>query len=293
MSSRNYPRLPIEEFGHKLITTGDLDPLYIAVYKSELPDEKRARWLLAYWCLYNAGVASWLADCDDYWRYIEEAAANTTPSPIGGRWPRGAERRHWRGAQAIASAVDLQRNSNWVVNPHTLVEWLAYGPSDGAEPVPDTVKFADVAKRVQTLRGFGPWISFKVGDMLDRLDVVNVCFEEAEVFMFDDPRKAALMLTKQRLGLPDNAKLKDEAAAIAQVVAYLKEQFKELPAPPMFDRPVDLQEVETVLCKWKSHCNGHYPPGKDTLEINEGLEPWVAVSETARLIKSNMPQWRD
>ena len=292
MSSRNYPRLQIEEFGRKLIETGDLDPLYIALYKSELPDDQRARWLLGYWCLYNAGLASWLSEQegDAFWDALFLAADNTTPSPIGGRWPRGAERRHWRGAQAKASALNLQ---NAWSRPERLVEWLAYGDANQPEPVPDTVQFKDVSERVQTLRGFGPWISFKVGDMLDRLDIVNVCFEQAEVFMFDDPRKAALMLTRQRLGLPENAKLKDETAAIAQVVAYLKEQFKELYAAPMLDRPIDLQEVETVLCKWKSHCNGHYPVGNDTIEINEGMEPWAAVSETARLVKSNMPKWRD
>jgi hypothetical protein len=52
----------------------------------------------------------------------------------------------------------------------------------------------------------------------------------------------------------------------------LPEHLGSLYAPPARDRLVNVQECETVLCKYKSHINGHYPPGKDTLEVLHGLK---------------------
>ena len=43
-------------------------------------------------------------------------------------------------------------------------------------------------------------------------------------------------------------------------------------APPEFDRLIDVQETETILCKWKSYLGGHYEIGKDTREIEERLK---------------------
>ena len=47
------------------------------------------------------------------------------------------------------------------------------------------------------------------------------------------------------------------AAAVGWAVGYLTHEFRDLPAPPGWDRPVALNEIETVLCKWKAHINGH------------------------------------
>src|SRR6185437_10528018 len=66
-----------------------------------------------------------------------------------------------------------------------------------------------------------------------------------------------------------------------QVVAHLARQFGDLLAPPWRDRPVNIQEIETVLCKWKSHLHGRYPVGKDTSEVKHGLYAWGKCSETA------------
>ncbi|GAG17632.1 unnamed protein product, partial [marine sediment metagenome] len=53
-----------------------------------------------------------------------------------------------------------------------------------------------------------------------------------------------------------------------------------------------LQEVETVLCKWKSHMNGCYPMGKDTREITEGLAPWAGYT-SVREFREYMPAMVD
>lgn len=274
-------RLSIEAFGLDLLETGDLDPVYLALWRANLKTDVVLRFLIAYWCLYHVGAAAWIADGADFWGYMEAAAANEEPAPTGGRWPRGAERRHWRGKQAIDSVVALQGVS---LDPAELIRGLLGEPSQSSIP------FRTVRDGVLKWRGFGPWIAFKIADMIDRLDIKHVDFTEAEVFMFDTPRQAALMLVRQKLQLPDNAKLKDENWAIVEASAYLINHFNGHMAPPREERPVGLQEVETILCKYKSHLSGHYPLGKDTREIIEGLHEWAPLSETAQQLLTELTQ---
>ena len=125
--------------------------------------------------------------------------------------------------------------------------------------------------------------------MVDRVIGAHVDFTHAAVFMFKDPVMAALMVWRNYHGLPDNARPKDRNAVIHEVVDHLTPMFQEFKAPPLYDRPVGLQEVETVLCKWKSHMNGHYPLFNDIIEIREGVEPWVDHSPLAAEFLGGMP----
>lgn len=286
MPGRKYERLSVEEFGQRLIVTRDLDPVYVALHDCPFDHATMSRWLLGYWCTYHCGVASYLSDQtdEDFWKFLMRAAVNETPAPGGGRWPRGSERRHWRGQQAVRSAEDLQARSGG--DPGALVEALWKGPMD----------YASVARRVKEWRGFGDWISFKVADMIDRVQCRPVDFDEAAVFMFKDPAKAALMVYNQRnsRGIDiDNCTREQRAAAIHAVVTYLTAYFDDLKAPPLYDRPVGLQEVETVLCKWKSHMNGHYPLFNDIDEINHGMVNWVPLSRNAEHFARCMPKRED
>ena len=283
---RHYERLSIEDFGAHLLDTGDLDPIYIALHKMELDEDYLKRWLLAYWCYYDAGVACWMSTLTDpelYWDTMMMAAENTTPPPVNVnmRWPRGHERRHFRGQQGIDAIKSLRMR--YPSGPSGLFTKLCL---QELNPAP----FATISKMVQEERGFGPWISFKVGDMLDRLDILPVSFEQAEVFMFKDPTEAALRLWRLKGGMNETAMPKDKGQAINQVVGYLRHHFKDHTAPPRHERAVDLQEVETILCKWKSHMNGHYPMQNDTIEIRAGLEPWRRGCQIASLMISCMPE---
>jgi hypothetical protein len=151
------------------------------------------------------------------------------------------------------------------------------------------IPFKMISERAQMHKYFGPWIGFKIADMVDRVLGHEVSFDNAAVFMFKDPMKAAYTLWRYHNDLPETARPKDEASMVNGVVDYLKEQFSDLKAPPLGDRPIDLQEVETVLCKWKSHMNGHYPLMNDIDEINAGLEEWEHWSEAAKEFKAVMP----
>src|SRR5690606_13153596 len=128
MAKRDYPRLDIYEFGRHLLETGDLDPVYIALDRMEWSQvEQLGRWLVAYWAFYHCGVASWLSehDRDSFWDVMELAARNEDPAPPGGRWPRGSERRHFRGAQSLNAIAEWRQA--YGDNPHEMVSWIAGG----------------------------------------------------------------------------------------------------------------------------------------------------------------------
>lgn len=273
----SHTQLSIVDFGKLLLKSGDLDPVYILLKQTEFTPDQLKRWLIAYWCYYDVGVATYLSEFTghSFWDKMLEAAKNETSPPIGGRWKRGKERRHARGAQGLRMVSDLSRLYGG--NPEQMVDYIVGGAPS----------YEETSKRIMSHAQFGPWISFKICDMIDRVLGVKIDFTNAAVFMFADPKKAAVMFWRESQGFGENVKPKDENLVIEQVVEYLAAQFTGFKAPPLSDRAVDLQEIETVLCKWKSHRNKHYPPLNDLIEIADSLRPWVeAENATAAMMFS-------
>jgi hypothetical protein len=285
VGGRKYEKLPIEEFGRQLISTGDLDPVYIALRnlrKADWDERQVYRFLIGYWCWYHCGVASYLSELWDpplFWMAMADAAKNIQAPYSHERWPRGSERRHARGAQAEGMVQNLR--TLHLDLPEGMVNDLIMPCKQvGVTKLP----FKLVAERVQQYRLFGPWMTFKVADMIDRVLEVPVDFDHAAVFMFKDPVKAAHMVWRKHHGFPVGAIPRNEEEMLNGVVAYLEAAFSDLLAPPAFDRKIGLQEVETVLCKWKSHQNGHYPLFNDIDEITEGCEDWGQAAEEFRAV---------
>jgi hypothetical protein len=291
MSGRGYPRLGLLEFGEKLIESGDLDPVYVALNghntdQHSWEDGARERFLVAYWCLYHAGAACYVAqhDANDFWGVLAQAARNTDPAPTGGRWPRGHERRHWRGRQAVDSLNELTTRYSY---PEEMVRYVA---GEGGS-------FAQVSARAQEHRGFGPWIAFKICDMLERCLGVPIEFGSDAAFngIFKDPMEAAVQFWRVSQGFERRAAVypKDVRATVRAVVEHVRAHFhnhrEDFGAPPLADRPINVQEIETILCKWKSHMNGHYPLDNDTVEIKAGLREWMPHSPLASQFYDAMP----
>lgn len=280
--------LTIEEFGKTLLDSNDLDPVYVALYKlienKTWKYDRVKRFMVAYWCLYHCGVASHLSEQKGaaFWDLLGKAARNEGDAPVpGGRWPRAKERRHWRGGQAERSYEELRKR--YPNGPEQMIQTIYPTKVGGSLP------FADISRTSQVHRGFGDWIAFKIGDMLDRVLGYPVVFDHKEVFMFKDPHKAAIMLWQHKGGYKAEVRPKDEAVAVHGVVEYLVEHFKDYKAPPAMDRPVGFQEVETILCKWKSHVRGHYPVYNDLREIREGCSDWMFDEGTRQFIDA-MPK---
>jgi hypothetical protein len=297
MGTRKYDKLSIEDFGAHLLDNLDLDPIYVALSRLKCVEGgwdlgRLNRWLIAYWCFYHAGAACYIASRprEEFWDWMERAAANRVeePCPLGGNavnggWPRGHERRHFRGAQGYTAVKELKAK---YPEPEDFV--VALQSVDAGTSVP----FSKLSEKIREHRSFGPWIAFKVGDMLERVLGKQVDFTEAEVFMFEAPREAAILLWRTKQNLPGGARPKDEAQVIKQVLKYLSEAFSGHRAPPSRDRLLNIQEYETILCKWGSHVRGSYPLWNDIDEINSGLAIWSPVCPAAAEFLDACPKRR-
>lgn len=255
--------LEADEFGRQLVETQDLDPVYTILHAAKFERPKLERFLLAYWCFYHCGTCSWIVDQSDYWKAMKEAASNSIR-------PRGTERRHFRGLNGIKATEALSK-----IGVQKLFEPLYKLKPAG---------LADVMKYVKTWPQFGPWIAFKVADMLERLGLVKVCFSAADTFLFDSPREGAkLLVSRYANGEHVSEHLEPEWA-----FSYLETSIGTLRAPPAFERGLNGQEFETILCKYLKHWNGKYKVGDDWKEQKHHLQKFN--TPTARELLKCIPK---
>lgn len=288
----------VTEFGRSLLRTGDLDPVYVALYKAQLDRSTLARLCLAYWCFYSLGLAARLAEIKSpkaYWAAMMRAAVNEGQNPDGSKpYPRGAERRHYRGAQAVASMASLI--SLYPKGAEQAVDGMLGIGKGTARPYGLDMTYGSVSAAVQRHRGFGPWIAFKIADMSERVLGYGTDFTDCHLGIYKDPRQGAAVACLE-YRYPGSLK-QDGVNKFAQtpweypitdaelqetvshyVSIFRKERFK---APPNNNRLVNVQEIETIFCKYKSHLKGHYPLGKDTREIEHGLRGMGDLAESLR-----------
>jgi hypothetical protein len=235
-------RMSVEEFGTELLRTKDLDPVYVILYKADMIRSHLACWLLAYWWFYHSGVASALAlqgDGKDFYNAARAMAGNSAP--------RGTERRHFRGIACL-----------------DCIDWFSRRYEHPVELLKELEKartFRRIKKIVTCFPMFGPWIAFKIADMMERVWGASIQFDGKDLLSFyEEPREAARVVGS--LNGMDNE---------LDVLPYLEMRFQPFAAPPGEDRPVGIQEIETILCKWKAHIHGNYPIGKDTKEVRHHL----------------------
>lgn len=246
-------------WGRRLIETEDHDPLYSGLVRWDVKGSRKRRFMLAYWCCYSVGASWYISQyaSGTFWHKLRTAAENVQPSPLGERWPRAHERRHWRGQKCVDS-----------------VDWLTAKYNHPEEAV-IRLEQERTLKGVETTMGtwpqFGPWISFKAADMLERVLGVPVAFPNSILTLFKDPLKAAEMLVNV-----SGENWEGEGCTPQECADELLSQLQHLRAPGATDRPVNIQEVETVLCKWKSARGGHYHIGLDTRDHRAELEKWGA-----------------
>lgn len=272
--------LSIEEFGAHLLTTGDLDPIYIALNKCKFDEPTRNRWLTAYCAFYSAGFACWASERkgQDFWNGLMEAAINEIPAPCGGRWPRSSERRHFRGEQAKKTIADWEQA--YGNKPEVMMSYIAEGAP----------AFREVLARAQTHRSVGTWMGFKLVDLVDACMNIEIDQTDTSLFFYDTPKKSLLRLWREKMGYAEEVQPKDEQQVILAMTNYLKDALKEHTIPHRPNKPLDMFCLETIFCKHQSHLNGHYPLYNDIDEITHGLQAWILVSEHAKLFNAAMPK---
>jgi hypothetical protein len=177
--------LGIQEFGDRLIETRDLDPLYCGLVGADLDRGQLARYLLAYFCFYHAGASAWLSENsgDIYWQAMAMAARNeVAPSRYGlpgERWPRAAERRHFRGDKCVKA-----------------VKWLADHYPNADLAVPSLVDGYSVlgARAVMARVQKWPLFGWKVADMMETVWGSPVEFPRDFSLMYEEPRAALALI---------------------------------------------------------------------------------------------------
>jgi hypothetical protein len=150
------------------------------------------------------------------------------------------------------------------------------------ESLKSATTLAEVTKRVKTWYGFGDWIAFKVADMLERLEIATIEFEVDRVFLFDSPRKGAKILWNSINGNSPHPKPVDLANWASDFIVGNLSWY----APPRYERIINVQEAETILCKWKSYLGGHYKVGEDVESLQKALLRFPKCKLSQKLYKA-------
>jgi Alpha-glutamyl/putrescinyl thymine pyrophosphorylase clade 2 len=282
--------MSIEAFGAALLKTGDLDPMYLAVNNANLDYKVKHRLMMSYFCFYHLGAAAKMAEAatdKKFWALMMEAAEySPVKMPSAMSWPRGSERRHYRGEQAFKSMFELVERYGQQPVVSALQHFID-GPGKGSAHM----TFSSVSRNVQKHRGFGEWIAFKVADVAERVLGYDVDFSDCHLGIYKDPRQGAAVAyygyrPGHDVGIigsyndhPWDYPISD-LQLMETVQRYVK-HFSKVKAKGL-SRKVNVQEVETIFCKYKSHLKGHYPLGKDSEEIRHGLVGWGDLADQLR-----------
>lgn len=143
-------------------------------------------------------------------------------------------------------------------------------PEQAVETMCAGSTFQRVSNTVQGHRGFGPWIAFKIADMSERVLRRGTSFDDCELGIYKDPRQGLALVRHGDWQAPITAE--EVRETVAKAVAQFRRN--RLRAPPYNDRLVNVQEVETIACKYKSYVKGHYYVGKDISEVRHALQGW-------------------
>ncbi len=247
------------DFGADMFVTHDLDPVYSALAMTSMPDDMLKRWCLAYWCYYTAGVASKVAEAgsDKFYDLM------WLGSGLDGaeKWPRGMERRYFYGR----SAANLLNGLEEYGSPEKVVDAMTCHTD-----------FLSAFDAVKSFTGFGPWMGWKVADMAERVLCYDVDFSNSELDIYKDPKQAAAYI------LYDDKHADLSSDELHDICADMEKAFAGHMAPPYMDRPINIQEVETVLCKYKAHCYGFYPFGNDSRHMAKALVGWGDLADEVR-----------
>ena len=236
------------DFSRVLIESGDLDPDYIFINKvcekNGWGNERKAEWIAAKSVIYNSiGELEFLLhgknfDDVDY----------------------GNERRkHKRNAELFWNA--LYHNAQAHQGFYSMFSKVH--------------EDANIAlKQLQKFQGIGPWAAWKILDLLNcclgfNFDFKNVDFRLA----YEYPIRGMLLVAGE--DEERYKKVSDELyeSSMNEVYRQLEEGgILKCAAPPEYIRNINMQEIETCLCKYHSYYHGHYKAGEDIERLHMRID---------------------
>jgi len=245
------------QFSKILIESGDLDPDYIFINRASdalgWDNEKKAQWIAAKSVIYNSiGELEFLM----HGRHFSVL-------------DYGSERRkHKPNAELFWHA--LYDNAQSHGGFYKMFSKLHNDANVGL-------------KQLQKFQGIGPWAAWKILDLLNcclglKFDFHSVDFRLA----YEYPIRGMLLVAGE--DEERHKKVTDGlySEAMEQVYDQLRDAgLLESMAPPEYKRAINMQEIETCLCKYHSYYHGHYKAGEDIAELH------------TRIVKTEYPDIRE
>lgn len=227
----------------------DVEPMYVAIHRSGLSRLTKQKLCLAEGLADHLGLAAQMAEGSFFWvnalKYVQQ--------PL-----RGGARRHFRGRVAVEAVHQLSSHYPDV--------------SDFFDSLPSD--FHEARDYICDLPQFGFFSAFKIADMAERTCGCTIDFSKAWLADLAKFPRRGLTLAAQYLGTAD----------VEGLLCDLQDYKWDRLAPPLYDRPLNLQEIETCLCNY-GHKKWH-PPGYEGRELRKLLEGFGPI---ARRLQDCLP----
>jgi Alpha-glutamyl/putrescinyl thymine pyrophosphorylase clade 2 len=242
------------------VDTGDIDPTYYAFrgIRQDLGEKDVKKMLVSMLMFYDIGVSCQLTEVPDdaYWCKVEKIYPDCR---------RGSERRHFRGENGKKSIASIK----------------PFGSPDKFWDAMYAKDYLTIRENFANISGFGDYFIWKYADYCDRVFDMPVDMSGAIKFLPGEPRDGSKIIANE-MGL------KDENNFEATIDYCLSEaRGIGLKAPPAFERPIGLLEIETAYCMYKHAVTGNDYVGNDIL--NKHLVLSKVDSKLAKTLIKYLP----
>lgn len=237
------------EFSSKLISSGDLEPLYSMIWigreRGVFFDEAHLyRWLMAFWIYHNTYTACLLSKRKGkwFWREMERAATDN-----GQKYPRGETRRYMHGRKAETTVSYFAKV---YPKPEKFFDRLL-----NKESYPAALHF------VEAHYNFGAQWKYRIVDTAERvLGTSSLDLSKREHYLDMQTMRGATALCEWS----GEDHFEDDEDKVDFAFDLLADELRHLtPQLPGHARPLGAPEFEIALRKWRQYLLGTYYVGKD------------------------------
>lgn len=245
-------------FGKHLMKSRDIDPLYPMlehVIEERNMDEDEAYWFtFLYVAWYNISVGL------HAWHLCSEASDRILPhiynAPLA--WPTGIERRASRGGRVIGhieSFLEASRETG------TAAWFLQELDMEATTLEEKHANWKIVNARLQTLRMNGRWAAYKHCEVLRRVHGVPIIAPDMGNQFSSGPREGLAMIYGE---------IEGQGPKVIEQLDRQGVHLQRLLSKRGLE--TDIEELETILCNWKSLRKGKYVVGHDIDENQEQID---------------------
>jgi hypothetical protein len=231
-----------------MFPASDHDYVIKLMRDADITPEERESFLAVYSWFMSAGVAAYIASLPPSQQY--DAVLAEYPA-----FHRAFERRHFRGDKGRLAILD-HREKHPESPGKGLRSWFAGGDWDS------------FCSTVQDVKMMGPYIRFLIYDMAQNgLEHLNLAFiPTTEIELYESPQAGARILA-----LPGE-----------DILATTRRLLEELKHVKVYGRNLEMQEIETLFCRYKKWARGTYKVGDDKVEAFHDLRNHGRDSRIAR-----------